>query len=112
MRRLVAGAVEPSDIAEDLFDKGQFAAWRRGRTRCHCDIPTVLQGLVIDTADHPGRVEVDDIDLLIEDLGFPEGDLLGLAADVIPTPVVEDARALRRPQYLDDLIARRASGVN
>jgi len=55
---------------------------------------------VTDFLDHALGVEIDDVDLLVENRRAEEGDLLGLAADVVPGVVVEGADAGRVPRIL------------
>src|SRR5581483_142343 len=76
------------------------------------DVAPVRQVLAIDARDDPVAVEPDDIDLLVQHVGAEKRELLRLAADVEPALVVKHAGARRRPQDLDDLLARRRSRLN
>src|SRR5437588_2289422 len=52
----------------------------------------VLQIPVVDRPDHATLVEIDDVDLLVDDVGIEERDLLCPPADVVPGLVVEQSR--------------------
>src|SRR5207253_4860326 len=79
-----AGAlVEPADIADDLFEEGQFSPGGRCRAGCRLDFLPVLQIPVVDRPDHATLVEIDDVDLLVDDVGIEERDLLCPPADVV-----------------------------
>src|SRR5439155_4574747 len=71
LRALVVAAarpalVEAADIAEHLLEEGQLAPRRRCGSRCGVDVAPVFQILVVNTPDHPGGIEIDNIDLLIQ----------------------------------------------
>src|SRR5665213_4382264 len=89
------GAAEAANIADQLLHERQLTAGRRGGAGRRGDVLAVGHGLVADILDHALVVEVDDVDLLIEHRRRKEGDLLDLAADVVPDIVVEGAGARR-----------------
>ena len=107
-----AAGVEAADVADQLLEEGQFAAARRRGARHRRDGVGVLEALLVDRGDDILLVEVDDENLLVDDVGVEEGDLLGAPADVIPGMVVEDADAGRGPEELANLIGTTREAVS
>src|SRR5215469_13058601 len=106
-------AVEFAEIADQLLEKRQLPAGRRGRSSDRSDLLSVVENLVVDGFDDALVVKPDDIDLLVENGGFEESGLGSPPAYVIPRfVIVEDADARRRPEYLDDFVLGCAPGVD
>src|ERR1700756_618882 len=108
-----AAAVKLPEIADQLLEKRQLAAGRRGCSGNRRDLLAVFQSLMVDRLDHPLVVEVDDINLLVEHIRLKKSGLRGSPADVIPgLVVVEDADARRRAENLGNLVLGCAAGMN
>src|ERR1700724_3456873 len=108
-----AAAVKLPEIADQLLEKRQLAAGRRGCPGNGRDLLSVFHNLMVDRLDHPLVVEVDDVDLLVEHVRVEKGGLGGSPADVIPGfVVVEDADARRRAEDFRNLVLGRAAGMN
>src|SRR5205823_3413899 len=58
-------AVKLPEVADQLLEKRQLAAGRRGCPGNRRDLLSVFQGLVVDRLDYPLVVEIDDVDLLV-----------------------------------------------
>src|SRR5438105_3979693 len=100
-----AAAVKFPKVADQLLEKRQLPAGRRGRPGNRRDLLAVFQGLMIDRFDHPSVVKVDDVDLLVEHIRLEKSGLRGSPADVVPgLVVVEDADARRRAEDLRNLV--------
>jgi hypothetical protein len=67
-----AALVEPADIADDLFEEGQLPPRCWCRAGCRRDVSPVLQIPVVDRLDDAALVEIDDVDLLVDDVGIEE----------------------------------------
>src|SRR6516225_163255 len=108
-----AAAVKLPEVADQLLEKRQLAAWRRGCPGNRRDLLAVFQRLMVDRLNHPLVVEVDNIDLLVEYIRLKKCGLRGSPADVIPgLVVVKDADARRRAENLHNLVLGRGAGMN
>jgi len=107
------GTVELAEITDQLLEKRQLPAGCRGRPGDRRDFFAIFQDPMVDGSDDPLVVKVDDVNLLVEHIGFEKSSLSGAAAYVIPGfVVIEDADAGRRSQYFGDLVFCRAARVN
>jgi len=88
-----SGSVELSDVADQLFEEGEFSARRRGRSGNRVDRSRVLYPFVIDCLDNPLVVKADDIYLLIKYIGFEESSLASSPTYIIPGFVIENTDA-------------------
>src|SRR5438067_13412595 len=79
-----AAAVKLPEIADQLLEKRQLAAGRRGCPGNRRDLLAVFQKLMIDRPNHPLVIELDDIDLLVEHVRLKKSGLRGSPAYVIP----------------------------
>src|SRR5712671_66341 len=112
-RAAAAAAVKFPEIADQLLEKGQFPAGRRGCPGHRRDLLAVFQNLVVHRLDYPLVVEVDDVDLLVEHIRVEKSSLRGSPADVIPgLVIVEDADARRRAEDFRNLVFGRAARMN
>src|SRR5260370_24614136 len=94
-----AAAVKLPEIADQLLEKRQLAAGRRGCPGNGRDLLAVFHNLMVDRLNHPLVVEVDDVDLLVEHIRGEKGGLAASPADVIPgLVVVVDADARWRAE--------------
>src|SRR5579872_2279315 len=91
-------AGEAAEIADELFEEGEFAAWCWRGAGGGVDRPPVIHGATGDVVNEAVLVEIDRDHLLVKKLGLEEGDVAGALADIIPGIIVEGGDARGRPQ--------------